>query len=125
MPIKEEDHQIFGFFRVYGSVCTEKTITLYERKTMNTFKFSIKKKIIDTVVGTGALEKVEIPAGSYEMTLFKLDGYQWLAYRKGRSWVGKTLGDWSAYVLVNPKETTLTSIDIAELALFKMQEMPA
>ena len=59
------------------------------------------------------------------MTLFKLDGYQWLAYRKGRRWVGKTLGDWDAYVLVNPKETTLTSINIAELALFKMQEMPA
>lgn len=79
-----------------------------------------------TVIGVGTVEKVEIPAGNYDMTLFQSDGCLWLAYKQRDKWVGKTLGDWSAYISANPPgTTTLTSEMIGEFLKGEKPLMPA
>jgi hypothetical protein len=94
-------------------------------KKQETVKFSLKIPTSGTVIGVGSVEKVEIPAGTYEMTPFRFDGCRWLAHQRGGDWIGKTLGDWFAFVSANPSgTTTLTSERVTELSQLEIQDMP-
>jgi hypothetical protein len=86
-------------------------------------RLTLKQKTTGTVIGVGTVEKVEIPAGNYDMTLFQSDGCLWLAYKQRDKWVGKTLGDWAAYISANPPGTTTLTLEVIE-EILKAGERP-